>query len=370
MQCTNGVFGDPKPGQVKDCYYQDAGNTITPDSTKTVSCGNVQGRYVSINVPKTTPLTICEVEVRGEAMGPHIADGVYRFPEVGNTKWKLVRHVPAGNSWHPAQDQMTGSEAYGTYVTDNQGYPTMTSPAFSLKFNTMPCDHMLFATGDMRRWLSAEKAVVQGWYANGARPIIKSSASSATSKARWYRRESNKEDPWISITDHHTAIGAGDIVYGEKGFGGTHASTVLPGHAGANVFCKVVDPEDVCYVKSHTEKRCMNYKINGQWQRTFTKAASVQDCANLCKSKGNCNMFSFGSPEQPAGEVGSCLFAVAGCRLEGGGHARGYNTYTPQDCSSASDMQLEEGVFAEVAMINQQLKDAGVADVDAGVQAL
>ena len=250
------------------------------------------------------------------------------------------------------------------------GYPTMTSPAFSLKFNTMPCDHMLFATGDMRRWLSAEKAVVQGWYANGARPIIKSSASSATSKARWYRRESNKEDPWISITDHHTAIGAGDIVYGEKGFGGTHASTVLPGHAGANVFCKVVDPEDVCYVKSHTEKRCMNYKINGQWQRTFTKAASVQDCANLCKSKGNCNMFSFGSPEQPAGEVGSCLFAVAGCRLEGGGHARGYNTYTPQDCSSASDMQLEEGVFAEVAMINQQLKDAGVADVDAGVQAL
>ena len=40
------------------------------------------------------------------------------------------------------------------------------------------------------------------------------------------------------MTDHHDAIGAGHILYGEANFGGTHASAVLPQANGANVFIR------------------------------------------------------------------------------------------------------------------------------------
>ena len=56
---------------------------------------------------------------------------------------------------------------------------------------------------------------------------------------KWYRREGNLEDPWISLTDHAVAIGGGDIVYGEKSFGDAHANNVLPKHHGANVYIRM-----------------------------------------------------------------------------------------------------------------------------------
>jgi len=34
-----------------------------------------------------------------------------------------------------------------------------------------------------------------------------------------YRRQGNKEDPWISLEDHTDAIAAGTILYGENSYG-------------------------------------------------------------------------------------------------------------------------------------------------------
>ena len=79
---------------------------------------------------------------------------------------------------------------------------------------------------------------VLGWYSNGQRQILKSSTHSSPYRARWYRRRGALEDPWISLNDHHPAIGQGNILYGENNFGSTHASAILPRHGGANVYIR------------------------------------------------------------------------------------------------------------------------------------
>ena len=111
---------------------------------------------------------------------------------------------------------------------------------WSIAFDNENFNQFLFATGDCTKWLIADKDVVTGcWYANDERMIYKSSMNPNRHTAKWYRREGNIEDPWISLTDHHQAIGAGDIVYGEDGYGGTHANTVLPICNGANVYIRM-----------------------------------------------------------------------------------------------------------------------------------
>ena len=97
----------------------------------------------------------------------------------------------------------------------------------------------LFTTGDCEKWLIASRdSVIGGWYADETREIIMSSTSSSPYSAKWYRRTSQLEDPWVSLTNHHAAIGEGNIVYGENNFGSTHASAVLPIHNGANVWVR------------------------------------------------------------------------------------------------------------------------------------
>ena len=76
-------------------------------------------------------------------------------------------------------------------------------------------------------------------YTNAKRTIYKSSTNPKSYKASWYRRNGVKEDPWISLTDHGSAIGQGNILYGGNKFGSSHAINVLPKHKGANVFIRM-----------------------------------------------------------------------------------------------------------------------------------
>ena len=66
--------------------------------------------------------------------------------------------------------------------------------------------------------------------------ILRSSTSSTSYTALWLRRAGASEDPWISLTDHSQAIGAGQVLYGGNSFGSTHASAILPANNGANVY--------------------------------------------------------------------------------------------------------------------------------------
>ena len=38
------------------------------------------------------------------------------------TAWTRVRHVPAGNTWHPAKDQLDGTEEYGSPSDDTTAW--------------------------------------------------------------------------------------------------------------------------------------------------------------------------------------------------------------------------------------------------------
>ena len=152
--------------------------------------------------------------------------------------WTLGRHVPAGTRWHKATDQLEGTDVYGTRCGAN------CDTEWSIKFNSDDFDQFLFATGDELKWLIAGKSAVFGNYNNAARLIYKSSTKSDSYTARWYRRNGNPEDPWISLNDHGPAIGQGNILYGENHYNGLHAENILPAHQGANVFIRLKSGKD------------------------------------------------------------------------------------------------------------------------------
>lgn len=107
----------------------------------------------------------------------------------------MVRSVKQGNSWHPATDLLRGTDEY-----------QIDDATWSIKFDDRDFSEFLFMTGDCEKWLIAAKEEVYGWYQNEDRNIKISSTNKHSNKAKWYRRDANKEDPWISLNDHHDAI--------------------------------------------------------------------------------------------------------------------------------------------------------------------
>ena len=106
----------------------------------------------------------------------------------------MVRHAPAGNRWHQAQDDLFGTDVYGI-PTGPAGYNQ-----WSIEFNTIPHDEFLFTRDKCEKWLIALRASVIGpdgdeYYENGKRQIVASSDSNTSYYARWYRRTNAPEDP-------------------------------------------------------------------------------------------------------------------------------------------------------------------------------
>merc|ERR1712154_566536 len=76
-------------------------------------------------------------------------------------------------------------------------------------------------------WLISGKSQVNpigDWYGYSDRRICSSSLQSTPYDAKWYYRQGNQEDPWITISDHNSAKIA-DFVYGESNWA-TRASTI------------------------------------------------------------------------------------------------------------------------------------------------
>ena len=56
--------------------------------------------------------------------------------------WTLVRRVKKGTAWHPATDNLAGTDEYGTL-----GHET-SDETFSIRFNETKFNQFLFSTGD------------------------------------------------------------------------------------------------------------------------------------------------------------------------------------------------------------------------------
>ena len=151
--------------------------------------------------------------------------------------WKLVRRVTSNyGRWHPATDDLSGTDVYGRY--DNNSQSLINS--YSIKFNTIQFNQFLFAYGDCSGWLVTTKFEAIGeYYSNENRCILNSSISNIPYGARWYNRATNSEDPWISLQDHSTSTSQDTMLYGENS--STDHSDELKIHNGSNVWIRYVE---------------------------------------------------------------------------------------------------------------------------------
>jgi hypothetical protein len=117
--------------------------------------------------------------------------------------WKLVRRTDGKDGLgHPATDQLRGTDVYGTKSADPKS-----DGKFSVDFEKeVPgWNEFLFTTGDCNHWMvMAKQAVTGGFYNNELRDVMRSHSSSVPYEARMYRRQNNKEDPWIQYTKDHS----------------------------------------------------------------------------------------------------------------------------------------------------------------------
>lgn len=154
-------------------------------------------------------------------------------------QWQLVRHVPAGSTWHNATDQLAGIEEYGN-PSGGESSPT----AFSVRFDATDFNQFLFASGGCAMWLIANKQSVTGSYYDSAqRQIITSSRSTDSYTVTWQRRNGLSRDIWLSLSDFDDAT-ANDVLYSEGGHGTT-------AHNGFDVYIRLV-PQAVAEGVWHT----------------------------------------------------------------------------------------------------------------------
>ena len=60
-----------------------------------------------------------------------------------------MRHVPQGNKWHTASDDLAGSAVYGD--------PSKNDEPWSIKFDDIEVKEFLFAKGDWSDWMIMTK---------------------------------------------------------------------------------------------------------------------------------------------------------------------------------------------------------------------
>lgn len=191
--------------------------------------------------------------------------------------WQLVRHVPPQGKWFRARDQLRGTEVYGTPCGP------LCDTEFSVKFDNKKFDQFLFISGDQKKWLIADKDQVMGYYSNADRNIYKSSIAPKGGKAKWYRRQGNAEDPWISLTDHHDAKNGDNIIYGEASFAAKHAELLLKKHWGANVYIR----------KQIAKCPDAGHQYPGDDLGKDLTTNSWQACSHKCNKEAKCKVFTW-----------------------------------------------------------------------------
>jgi len=141
-----------------------------------------------------------------ETVEVYVSDHISQQYNLSGAPWRLVRHVPAGDRWHPATDDLKGTDVYGD--------PKNMQEPFSIKFYQDDFNQFLFEDEDLKYWLIVNKKELLGengekFYSNAKIPVIASSQSCVPYAPKMYNRNI-AEDPWVSIEDHPK-----QIVYGE-----------------------------------------------------------------------------------------------------------------------------------------------------------
>eukprot|EP01083_Nonionella_stella_P156047 504851_1 len=135
---------------------------------------------------------------------------VYTGPclDVGGGNWTLVRH--AYNQWHPATDNLGGTDVYGTYSNNPESMSSW-SIAFDQYLWPDGLTQFMFSDGNCSRWLiTTNDQFTTNYPGQYSADILSSYTSPTPYSALWYNRAAQLEDPWISVADGQ------DVLYGEN----------------------------------------------------------------------------------------------------------------------------------------------------------
>jgi hypothetical protein len=144
--------------------------------------------------------------------------------------WRLVRFLPDSSlKWYQATDNALGTDVYGiAYNLGNE---------WSVDFGTY--DEMCFSTYSFSHWLYCTKTTVETNYDIQSASIIRSSSSNIPYSSIWNNRDTNPEEPWISVNDYNAITP--NILYGENS--DERHLELLSGHGGMCVWVR--DSQDV-----------------------------------------------------------------------------------------------------------------------------
>lgn len=218
-------------------------------------CETYDPRFCTRAAP-VAPFTTRDVSVTGIASGTDFLGG----------GWRLVRRVGPGSRWHPASDNLQGTEEYGVPASPQA------NETFSVRWHGEHVDEMLFSSGDGTEWLLISFAALTAFLQRRSRwPIAVTVRSSSTLRAipyeaMWLQRPGSSEDPQVSIgldgfedvllyaeagasvellaRGHARRMGGRSDGGGNKSHGYVWTEDFLRQHNGANVWIRNVTNAD------------------------------------------------------------------------------------------------------------------------------
>ena len=142
-------------------------------------------------------------------------------------EYYLVRRKHVADSWHPVDDNLAGTQEYGTLTTNSMGAST-----FSVLFGNSFTKYLL-ASGDMSMWLIIAKNELANQCAASCENclMVLLDSSNQGRQVAQYCRVGTAEDPWLSAQDHPDSI-----VYGEGQSNSHHLVDDALHFGGANVW--------------------------------------------------------------------------------------------------------------------------------------
>jgi len=196
--------------------------------------------------------------------------------------WVKVRHVPASyGAWHPATDNLNGSEAYGDKTDDSQPW--------SIRFDSIDFDEFRFATVNQSHWVDYGKShVVGSTYGCGtSRNILRSStnANGYSTTSTCNRSNSSGRDPLIAAKQESgCSSGSPCFLYHENNNSGSGYWDHVSANGGADV-----------YVRKNSGNSChAQGACNNGYMDTTNGHLYDESCGSGCsggsrKTDGACN---------------------------------------------------------------------------------
>jgi len=215
--------------------YTDAGATATDnvDSSVTVT---------STGTVDTTTAGTYQVTYTASDLAGNTATAIRTVNVVEPPPWTMVRRrAPGTNEWHPATDDIAGTDVYGS--------GTESSGTWSVNFETaVPgYNYLMFAWLDANgtgpkatKWLIAPKTSIGNWAASGneLRTVHSTSLNSSQHTIDWHTNISGGiQHPWIALTNWSQEPYQNNmIVYGEGSNSFTPGPALLHDSEGAAVW--------------------------------------------------------------------------------------------------------------------------------------